>query len=271
MPYRAYIGAVVLPVLLAGAGSPTPPGPCEVTGDTSSEDDVALAITACESARARFGELFGEPVPNVRIQLTRDSGYRIGTEEAGAAVLWPTSEAMRPAEDDHVALQWREVLPHEASHALLTARFFADVEIAEDDYGTPLPDWLDEGVAIWAEPEESRAERIAQARGLPAHRRGLEDILTAPHPAMANAAAWRMRDGAAPPSDDEALWAFYPQSIAVLAFVLETGGPEALRGFVERALERPSEVGVSALVGLPGMGEDEAGVVAAWEEWLTLP
>lgn len=278
MLLRATLGAIALPALLSGTdpgASPAdsaPPEPCRVTGVMESADDVALALSACEIARARFAELFGGPVPPVRIQLTRSAGYRIGTDDEGAAVLWPTSATMEASMGrGHVSLQWREVLPHEMAHALLTARFFAETEIPDSEYGTPLPDWLDEGIAIWAEPPESRAERIAQARALPLGRQSLAAILGSPHPAMANDAAWRMREGAAPPTDDEALWAFYPQSIGVLAFVMESGGPEALGALMERLLSAVVPPGVDLLSGLPGMPQDAAGVLEAWDAWLGGP
>lgn len=267
------IGAVALAAVLVTAAFPIQPGPCHVTGAIDAPDDVALAIAACESARDRFGELFDGPVPMVRIELRESPGYRIGTEEAGAAVLWPTTAAMvesaggGPAAEAQAALQWREVLPHETAHALLTARFFTDAVIPAEEYGTPLPDWLDEGIAIWAEPPESRAERIAQARGLTEEWLDLEAILAGAHPAMGNAAAWRMRDGEAPPSD-EALWAFYPQSIAVVAFVLEAGGTAAFGALVSRLLADPGDVGLEVLAKLPGMPSDAAGVLAAWNKWL---
>ena len=267
MPLRVTTGVLVLPLLLSGAAAP--PEPCRVTGVTTSAGDVSRAMDACVAARARFAELFDGPVPHVRIQLTERTGYRIGADEHGAAVLWPTSATLAASMDEaQVEVQWREVLPHETAHALLTARFFPDMYIPQGEYGTPLPDWLDEGVAIWAEPAASRDERIAQARALPAARQGLAGILGSRHPAMANAAAWRMREGGAPPADDEALWAFYPQSIGVVAFVMDTGGAAAMAALAERVLARPGRQGMQVLAGLPGMPADEQGVLDAWGRWL---
>ncbi|HEX7049193.1 MAG TPA: hypothetical protein VF188_03190 [Longimicrobiales bacterium] len=264
-------------VLLLGATAPAPAASCEVVGADAAPADVARARAACETARARFAELFGAPVPGVRVILQDRAGYRTGTQGARAAVVWPTSEAMTArveggaAAERHVAMQWREVLPHEIAHTLLAARFFPEEtgEGAGDPegavYGTPLPDWLDEGVAIWAEPLESRRRRLAQARALPEARRDLRAILTSTHPGAGNAAALAVRDGAAVPPD-EALRDFYPQSIAVLAFLYDRGGREAVRDLVRRiAAGATLPAAVAGLPGLPARFED---VAAAWEEWL---
>jgi hypothetical protein len=50
-------------------------------------------------------------------------------------------------------------------------------------YGTPLPDWFDEGVAVWMEPGAARAARLARlmegAAGRPAN---LAELLGREHP-----------------------------------------------------------------------------------------
>lgn len=262
----------LIALLLAGAPQPAHASECTVGGVRSTAEDVALARTACESARARFAALFGDPVPEVRVILRDRPGYRVGTQDGRAAIVWPTSRAMAAqagggeAAGRHVAAQWREVLPHETAHALMSARFYPDHTGGEAaGYGTPLPDWLDEAVAIWAEPEASRALRLAQARALPAVKRDLRAILESPHPAMANRAALAMRDGAPPPAD-EALRAFYPQSVAVLGFVHEAGGAAAVAELVRRLTSDPATP--VAIAGLPGLPEDFDGVVAAWDAWI---
>jgi hypothetical protein len=248
--------------------------------DFSPAADEARARQACEIARERFAELFGEPVPPVRILLWERPGYRTGLQGERAAVVWPTSRVMATraksaeAAVPYVESQWSDVLPHEISHALLAARFFAEERgDRHSGYGTPLPDWLDEGVAIWAETPRNRDARLRQARELPAERRDLLSILEMDHPG-AGATAEAIRNGAAPPPDD-ALWAFYPQSIAALAFVYDAGGTDAIAELMRRLLADPADAGspipLSArdlLVGLPGIPDDFEGVVAAWNAWL---
>lgn len=250
-------------------------GDCEVmteSGAAPSAGDRTKALAACDVARERFSELFGDPVPRVLIIFWDEPRYRMGLLQGEAAIFWPTSEAMTPERLDpvsaelHLENQWQEVLPHEISHLLLAVRFFRDGrDAAPGEYGTPLPDWIDEGVAIWAEPKESREKRVAQARELPAEYLDLRRILEGSHPAAGNSAAYTSRDGTARPADFE-LWAFYPQSIAVLTFVHEHGGTAATSELVQRLINSPGNPLV--LAGLPGLPDDFEGVEAAWKEWL---
>jgi len=282
------MGSVALTLLLAVAGPVVPAsgapivaavdelvatGSCRVSGPGTAAPDAPRARAACETARARFAELFGEPVPGVRVVLREQFGYRTGVQGGWAVIYWPTDAAMRrvvrpvSAAGTYADAQWREVLPHEIAHALLAARFYGDDDapMPRGGYGTPLPDWLDEGVAIWAEPLKSREKRLAQARALPAARLDLQTILSSPHPGAGNAAALAMRDGAPPPRD-EALHAFYPQSIAVLGFVFDAGGRAAVVELARRLVRDPDHT--APLAGLPGLPADPAALQAAWEEWL---
>jgi len=263
--------------LLLGA---TPPAvapaapPCEVTGDVSAAADVLRAEQACAVARARFAELFGEPVPKVVVTLWRDGGYRTGIQARRAVIFWPTEAALagRQTGGDggiYDADPWHEILPHEIAHVLLAARFFGggfDPGAPTAAYGTPFPDWLDEAVAIWAEPEASRLGRLREARALPEARLDLRSILNATHPGARDPRVMAMRDGGAPPSDED-LWAFYPQAIAVLDFVHHMGGSAAVSELAARLVAAPG-AGERALVGLPGLAGDFAGVEAAWRGWL---
>jgi hypothetical protein len=243
------------------------------SGATPAQDDENRARAACQSARARFAELFGDPVPEVKVILWDESHYRMGLLRGEAAIFWPSSEAMTPrtddsaAAEDHVAAQWREVRPHEISPLLLAVRFFRDAAATPPgEYGTPLPDWLDEAAAIWAEPLESRRRRVDQARELPNEYRDLRAILTKAHPATGKSAAYIARDGSAHPADFT-LWAFYPQAIATLTFVHEHGGTAATSELVQRFLN--GWTGPRALAGLPGLPAESEEVEQLWNEWLS--
>lgn len=264
----------ILLALLLATGPFTPAPGCQVLNESmrSESDDEAHALAACDAARASFAELFDEPVPTVRIVLRDQPHYRLGHIRGDAVVFWPTTEAMTPRTEDpeaaerHVADQWREVLPHEIAHLLVAARFFPDAGATPaGEYGTPLPDWLDEGLAIWAEPAPSRKRRVEQARSLPPEMLDLRRILYSPHPATGRAAAYVARDGTARPAEFE-LWAFYPQSIAALTFIHEHGGAPAVQELVARLRLDPADP--LALAGLPGLPDDIEGVIEAWEEWL---
>lgn len=264
------IAALFLAALAASGATGAAEPACAVVGDVA-ENDRLRALDACAAARERFTELFGAPVPEVVIYLEDRSGYRTGVRGDRAILVWPTTRAMadrlggpREAVAARIAEQWRDVLPHEIAHVLLAARFFPD-GARSPGYGTPFPDWFDEGVAIWAESPAQRAKRLAQARTLPEELRALSEILDSAHPAARDASILEIRDGAAIP-DDEALWTYYPRSIAVVAFVFETGGQEAMRALAERMLADPDAP--VRLEGLPGFPATAAEVEALWEAWM---
>jgi hypothetical protein len=251
--------------------SPASDPACEVTGATNGADDVSRAHSACATARERFTELFGMSAPRVRIVLADRPGYRVSSDGDIGVVYWPTGAALAAqagrgaASDRAVAAQWRDVLPHETMHALTIAAFYPD-GFTPDGYGTPLPDWLEEGFGIWGEPLSNRTIRLQQARALPATRRDLVTIIALSHPAASNAPLLDARDGAPLPADDQALWAFYPQSIAVVSFVHAKGGAAAVRELVRRSARDPHDANV--LAGLPGLPASMRDVVAAWNAWI---
>lgn len=67
--------------------------------------------------------------------------------------------------------------------------------------------------------------------------------------------------------DDEALWAFYPQSVAVVSFVHEKGGAAAVHELVRRLVADPAQTD-NALAGLPGLPALMRDVVAEWNAWI---
>lgn len=281
---RLLIPVVALTAAAAGIGTaaakpadPTSPDAPPVDGcriefaDPSDSADERRARAACEAARARFTELFGEPAPAARVVLRPRIGYRVATQGRLAVAFWPTTKVLEEqfgggdAATARVEDQWRNVLPHEITHALLAAHFFGDErEPRRAGYGTPFPDWFDEGAAIWAESGDNREVRLEDFRNLPEEWKDLRGILAMPHPAVGNAAAFAARDGGPIPRD-RALWAFYPQSFAVVSFVYEAGGQAAVRELARRLVEDPADL--EALAGLPGLPETMDEVVAAWDAW----
>jgi hypothetical protein len=262
--------------LLACAPAAAQPGvpPCRVEGEAVTAEDAGRALAACEAAHARFVELLGSAAPGVIILVEERSGYRIGILDGQAVVLWPSTRAMRlragtgRGADAYLATQWNDVLRHEVGHALTAAHFFADGQFEATGYGTPLPDWLEEAIAIWVEPAASRESRIAAARKLPDHRLDLWTILRSRHPAAGSPAAMAVRDGAAPPADPD-LVDFYQQAVAVLAFVHDHGGPVAVRELAIRLRADPGDN--EAIVGLQGLPATSDAVDRAWQEWLAEP
>ncbi len=274
---RRLCRTILVNLILAAGSSATaraaelPGAGCEIDGTDPRGADAVRARTACEIARGRFAELFGEPASSVRVVLWERGGYRVTVREGVAIIFWPTSRALsdrtRPGglAQEYIADQWRNVLPHETAHVLLAARFFGEERgRSSADYGTPFPDWFDEGVAIWAESVESRTGRLDDFRKLPVQQSDLRSILVMRHPAAHDDNTLAVRDGAPFPRD-ERLWTFYPQSFAVLLFIFDAGGRDAVRELARR-LEAGRD-GIEALAGLGGLPADAEGVVAAWDRW----
>ena len=268
--HRNTMTLLITALLLGLMPAPRADAPCVVSGATAAADE-ARALAACESARARFTALFGVAAPAALVMLREQPGYRTTASGATAVVHWGNGAALSAQYGSNTAArrqidqQWTDVLPHEISHALMIAHFYAQGGAsAHRGYGTPLADWFEEAVAIWAEPEASRATRLAQARRLPRERQDLEGILSGAHPAASNGVYLAARNGA-PASDSAALWAFYPQAYSVLAFVHEHGGTAAMRALIQRL---DTHAGAEMLLGLPGLPDERGALLTAWQRWL---
>jgi hypothetical protein len=256
------------PLLLISAllALPADP-PCTVGGASAHAADEARALAACDIARQRFSELFGQTSPRAHVVLHDQPDYEVGLVQDVGVVFWPATPTLtQVSESRGSGRQWAEVLPHELMHALTMAHFYAHRGAVDSaGYGTPLPDWFEEGVAIWGEPAESVAGRLAQARLLPAERLDLQSVLGSRHPAAANPGIVAAVPGASVPRDD-ALRAFYPQSIALIAYVHARGGTEAMTELGRRLRANPGDR--RALAGLPGLPAAMVAVERDWRAWL---
>lgn len=175
--------AVVLLALGACAPAPTRPT-CDVAGEGPAADR-ALARSACERARASYFELFGLPAPPMRIYLSERPAVSGRFEQGWWALRWPTAATLEAvgrkldykptgAEQFGSLQGWladnrEQTLPHEIGHLFLaTVTGTTDLpggsthRSEASEYGTPLPDWFDESVAMWMEPRAYRDARLAQ-------------------------------------------------------------------------------------------------------------
>ena len=198
-------------VLAIGAcgSSPAHTSPtCEVAGEAGAED-VARARAACEQARARYAELFGVAAPRVLVQLSDKPSYLIFVRDGRWALRWPNTETLmavgrqlgyRPSPgssdlslDEWVSSQWEQVLPHEIGHTLLNSALkLENRPNPAGQYGTPLPDWFDEGVAVWMEPDRYRTQRLSQVMRNGEAAPELDVFLSKRHPyAVAQLNGWR--------------------------------------------------------------------------------
>jgi len=297
-------------------GEVTPPraaDQCSIAGDLA-RDDAARARRACTEARERFARILGNPPPGT-ITLSGRGGFSGYTEAGRWALTWPTSARMAAgtgpastaASRKFVDEQWIEVLPHEIGHVMLGAWLYSPGRVLTGDYGTYMPDWIDEAVAISMEPDSIRQTRLAQARmfaPLPT----LGEVLAFRHPLRGNAdEAFSTRVIASPPCDGpcdrerptdtrtitervfrdgrvtvdtayaageqrldaDPLARFYILSYAVWAYVEDRGGRDAIALLMSRLRRNPRDPAV--LVGLPGLPPTSLAIDAGWRAWLAAP
>jgi hypothetical protein len=154
-------------ILACMAGPAHGSGACSVSGSASAPSDVTRARAACDTAQRRFSELFGTQAPAALVVLHDRPAYELALAGDVGIVFWPNGAALAAGvgggegKDGRADAHWREVLPHELMHAMTMAHFFAHGNVANHGgYGTPLPDWFEEGVAIWGETMESRRARL---------------------------------------------------------------------------------------------------------------
>ena len=305
--------------LLALAACTARPGgtadECQVLGEPT-RADASLARAACSRARSRFAGMLGEAPPGT-IVISATEGFSGSTLGGRWSLTWPTSArlatgiagpgaAAAPSESRRfIEEQWRDVLPHEIGHVMLGAWLYSPGREMTGEYGTYLPDWVDEAVAISMEPDSIRNARLAQARSfspLPP----LAEVLAFQHPLSGNRnGAFSTRVLSSPPCDGpcdrerptdtrvitervfrdgrvtvdtvytagaqrldaDPLARFYVLSYALWAYIEDRGGRDAIATVMTR-LRRNSR-DQAALAGLPGMPATLGAVDADWRAWLS--
>jgi hypothetical protein len=211
-----------------------------------------------------------------------------------------------PDLESFVAQEWSETLPHEIAHVMLAADFFPEEAAGVPGrYGTPLPDWFDEAVAIWAEPDSVREARLAQARRHlqkipalaelqgyvhplrddPASRSRTVTLYPCPRAELCPArprwqeamrvTTWIDRVGqehadtvyypGMPPEENPAAEHFYPLALAMLQYVWDRGGHTAVDALEQRLRAEPNAR--EPLLGLPGLPRDPETLEADWRRW----
>lgn len=165
---------------------------CITTGHTDRGDREALT-RICRETVGRLEDLLGSPVPRVSIEVN-DELQAMGTLVRNGVLVvgWPSrarwliaSERLGFGGDTAEIRDWaHELLRHELAHFVSRATLYgSSVPLAPGAYGTALPDWLEEAMAIWAEPAESRRQRIDRLLELDLDSiPGLTAVITARHP-----------------------------------------------------------------------------------------
>jgi hypothetical protein len=182
---------LVVAILLHGAPSR---GVAQCVVESAGDPgDRALATRACDQAESSFAMLFGRTSPAGRIEIS-DSITLFGYEQRaeGWRMIWPSSEQIRirhgsdleTSVEEELAHQWQTVLPHEIGHLMLTRHLGPVRPVSDDQYGTHLPDWFDEAVAVWMEPVDSREPEYEQMRRTSPFVPDLKALLEWTHPVV---------------------------------------------------------------------------------------
>lgn len=232
---------------------------CRVVAPDASAGDRAMR--ACAQARAALTRLLAAPAPTGLVV--------VGDTAAGADALRTPADRWMLAIDASEAGAEREIgggrqlsalgyLTHETAHRVAVAMIYpADTTFGPDaGYGSPLPDWLDEALALLTEPAADQEARLGllfddrMVYALPLRR-----FLYMTHPALTNA-----------PPGSPVRRVFYGQALAFALFLRARGGDEGIRTLV-RALRTGEKQGV-ALTGMRGMPADGGALEQDWLVWL---
>lgn len=232
-----------------------------------SKENMAARQAELEWSARVFETLTGMRPPRGRIVLTENPTGSVMSLSGDAAALVnaiPMSPQPPAADGSVWNLSWFaneraktgrganfNALTHEAAHLqlVLTVNFYASPELkaAFNGYGSFLPDWLDEAVAVYHEPDELK--RARRERFNPATRIPFRTFFTMSHPGTPSApqvisieaatpeearkkfAAFKQSQHAALRQTAEALKAdavsvdlFYSQSLAVIEYLIARGG-----------------------------------------------
>jgi hypothetical protein len=223
--------------------------------DVFGEKEAAGKASAeAEAAAARFVEIFGAAPPRGAIVLTKDGKPAkdkqkdLAYAKHGARWIWRW-EAKKGLEPD-------ETMTHELGHLFLIFWLHGETPPGPQ-YGSRLPDWLDEGVANVLEGPNAHAaydgemrKRVAARTHMP-----LTDLFACLHPQSRETSDRKKA---------EDRWLFYAQSWSVTAFLIDRGGIAAFRAIVS-ALKDGKKL--ETVLGTKGLPNTVADLEAAWMAW----
>jgi hypothetical protein len=175
------------------------------------EADAQAASRAQAEAADRFTTYFGDAPQGVLVLSTsysadaarsfaRAKGLGYGMVWLPADASWAmlkraTRQAGRKPSRSNLSRsavfdQQVDILRHELGHAMYAHAYWpAEPIVANQRYGSPAPDWLDEAAANFMEPPQAQSARVshylAEARRSPHITPPLTELLAAVHPVLA--------------------------------------------------------------------------------------
>ncbi|MBI4617719.1 MAG: hypothetical protein HY720_29170 [Planctomycetes bacterium] len=175
-----------------------------------------------------------------------------------------------------------DALTHEAAHLMFLHHVnpgcIAALQQNFNGYGSFLPDWIDEAVAVYHEPESMKATRRQQMKELVDQHIPLSRFFTMNHPIGAHGPGAGGAGGIDPADLQKKLQElsqggvggeanlFYVQSLSVFEFMLEAGGPTFVRKLVEHLQKGGTTEAGLALLSRRELKTLE-GFESAWVAW----
>lgn len=236
---------------------------CRVVAPDGSSSAEALA--ACATARATLAQILAMPVPAGVVVLadsldaTDGDALRVRGEQWSVAVDGASPDAPERELGGGARLSNAGYIAHETAHRMATAMLYPGDSApspAPGGYGSALPDWADEALALLVEPAVDQQARLGLlfADGM-IYALPLRRFLYMAHPALSDM-----------PVGGPVRRVFYGQSLAFALFVRARAGDEGLRALVG-ALRDGRSQGV-ALTGIRGLPADGGLLEQEWLAWL---
>lgn len=221
-------------------------------------------LSACTRAAAQLTSLLGRAVPKGVI-LQSDNPQMVDADvprhngEAWAMALpahWAPAEPLELGAARQVSAAGH--LAHEIAHRMAFAMLYPSgvADTSRFEYGSPLPDWLDEAMGLMVEPAADQRARLGLLfEGEMIYAMPLRRFLYTQHPALR---------GGRPGDANRRL--FYGQSLAFGQFLRERVGTTGFQRFVS-TLRSGTTQGV-ALTSIRGLPRDGGELEQAWLAWL---
>lgn len=227
--------------------------------DVFGESEAAeKAAKEADAAARRFQELFATTPLRGAIVLTRD-GHPVKDAKKdmaytknGAKWVWRWEQGKGQEPD--------ETMTHELGHLWLI--FWKDgTGLTVPQYGSSLPDWLDEGIANLLEgPRAHEAYRSGTRQRVEAGTHmPLTELFTCLHPGS-------REKSDRPKAKDR--WLFYAQTYSITAFLAESCGADAFRHVVYTLKDGRK---IEDALGHKGLPATLADLEKAWKAWVLAP
>ncbi len=171
-------------------------------------------------------------------------------------------------------------LTHEAGHMMSLHAykdgFKKDIKQYDDNYGSPFPDWFDEGIAVYHEIEPLRNQRKSHLRKMQGDLLSLKELFSMTHPIYKKKKEQendeKKKEGATVErhklDNPGKMVKFYAQSYGIFQFFLEKEGKEFIRTVAE-AFQKEKEFKSVLNEHAENVPTDISKLEKEWKQWLS--